>query len=139
MRFLVDECLSPCLVERLHEAGYHATHVTHIGKRGLSDQALMKVVLDGDWTLITGNAYDFRGPADSPGTSGGYSGASIHPGLVCLNRPHRDSRALQLDLLELTIETIADLGGDLVNQVLEVTLNEDDTVDLTAYELPADQ
>ena len=44
MKFLVDECLSPALVNRLHTAGYQAAHVTHLNKRGWSDQALMPVI-----------------------------------------------------------------------------------------------
>ena len=136
MRLLVDECLSPSLVNRLHEAGYEATHVTHMDMRGWSDQALMKVILQDDWTFITGNAFDFRGPANHPGTSGGYSGAQIHAGLICLNRPSTDSRQIQLDLLEEALCELEDLDGDLINSVLEVTLRDDDTVETTVYQLP---
>jgi hypothetical protein len=137
MKLLVDECLSPSLVNRLHEAGYQATHVTHLNKRGWSDQALMPVILEADWTFITGNAFDFRGPAESPGTSGGYSGAQVHAGLICLNRPATDSRRIQLELLEEALSVLNDLDGDLVNRVLEVTLHEDDTIEATIYSLPA--
>lgn len=136
MKFLVDECLSPSLVNRLHTAGYQATHVTHLNKSGWSDQALMKVILDGDWTFITGNAFDFRGPADNPGTSGGYSGAQVHAGLICLNRRYNDSRRIQLELLEQALSELDDLGGDLVDRVIEVTLHEDDTIEATVYGLP---
>jgi hypothetical protein len=136
MKFLVDECLSPSLVNRLHQAGHHATHVTHLNKGGWSDQALMAVILDADWTFITGNAFDFRGPANSPGTSGGYSGAQIHAGLICLNRPHNDSRAIQLELVEEALAVLNDVQGDLVNRVLEVTLHDDDTIESTVYGLP---
>ena len=136
MKFLVDECLSPSLVNRLHRAGYQATHVTHLKKGGWSDQALMTVILDADWTFITGNAFDFRGPADTPGTSGAYSGAQIHAGLICLNRPHNDSRRIQLELLEEALSELNDLEGDLVNRVLEVTLDDDDTIEATVYGLP---
>jgi hypothetical protein len=136
MKFLVDECLSPALVNRLHTAGYQATHVTHLNKRGWSDQALMPVILDADWTFLTGNAFDFRGPAESPGTSGGYSGARIHAGLICLNRACTDTRAIQLELLEEALAVLNDLGGDLVNRVLEVTLHDDDTIEANVYGLP---
>lgn len=74
MHLLVDECLSPALVERLHKAGYRAAHVTHLGKRGWTDEALMKKILDEDWTFITGNAFDFRGAAAAPGDFGGVFG-----------------------------------------------------------------
>ncbi|MBK1667557.1 hypothetical protein CKO28_05865 [Rhodovibrio sodomensis] len=136
MKFLVDECLSPALVNRLQTAGYQATHVTHLNKSGWSDQALMAVILDADWTFITGNAFDFRGPAGTPGSSGGYSGAKIHAGLICLNRPYNDSRRIQLELLEEALSEINELEGDLVNQVLEVTLHDDDTIEATVYGLP---
>lgn len=136
MRFLVDECLSPSLVNRLHEAGYEATHVTHLNMRGWSDQALMKVILDGDWTFITGNAFDFRGPENNAGASGGYSGAQIHAGLICLNRPFFDSRRIQLDLLEEALFELEAQDADPINQVIEVTLHDDDTVETVLYQLP---
>jgi hypothetical protein len=135
MKFLVDECLSPALVHLLHRAGYEAMHVTHLNKGGWSDQALMTVILDADWTFITDNAFDFRGPADNPGTSGAYSGARIHAGLICLNRPHDDNRRIQLELLEEALSEVNDLDGDLVNRVLEVTLHHDDTIEATVYGL----
>jgi hypothetical protein len=87
---------------------------------------------------VTGNAFDFRGPAATPGAFGGYAGAAIHAGLICPNRPHRDSRALQVGLLQAAIDVLDELDGDLVNQVLEVTLTDQDTIQITLYALPAE-
>ncbi len=75
MKFLVDECLSPELVKLAHAKGHgEASHVVWLGRAGLKDWELKPVILGGDWTFVTKNSVDFRGPADSPGTKGQYAG-----------------------------------------------------------------
>jgi hypothetical protein len=73
----------------------------------------MPFVLDHDWTLVTRNAYDFRGPLQAPGSKGEYKAVEIHAGLVCLNAGDMDL-ALQLELFGYALEAI-DRDGDLVN------------------------
>jgi len=86
MRFLVDECLSPALVRLAHEAGYgQSSHVVWMGLAGAKDWTLKSIVVDGDWTFVTGNSVDFRGPASSPGSKGQYADIPLHAGLICLN------------------------------------------------------
>lgn len=71
MRALIDECLSTELVMRAIARGHtSSTHVRWIGKAGFKDWNLMQVILDGDWTFVTRNAYDFRGAPDAPGAKG---------------------------------------------------------------------
>lgn len=135
MQFLVDECLSPALPNRLRQAGYHAMHVRDLGLRSWSDEALMSVILDGDWTFVTANAFDFRGPDWAPGKTGGYSGATIHAGLVCLNMPYHTGRDRHFALLDVAIEALSHVD-DLVNRVLEVTLRHDQAIDVALYDVP---
>ena len=83
MKLLIDECLSPELVRMARERGHgESSHVVWIGRQGIKDWDLLKIVLEGDWTLVTRNAYDFRGPEAAPGTRGQYQRAEIHAGLI---------------------------------------------------------
>ena len=54
-----------------------------VGRTGVSS----RFILDGDWTFVTSNAVDFRGPADRPGSRGQYADVVIHAGLICLGGP----------------------------------------------------
>lgn len=96
------------------------------------------VILDGDWTFVTRNAIDFRGPLSHPGTQGQYAGVAIHAGLICLSGP---DDVMDLDLqLELFEEALAELetDPDLVNQVLDITLESSGELRVLRYKLPPD-
>ena len=95
----------------------------------------MPLILAGDWTFVTRNAVDFRGPAARPGTSGQYAGVSIHAGLICLDGPPGLDLDMQLELLDQALDELA-TDGDLVNQVLEVTW-EEAALRVRRYSLPA--
>ncbi|MET0267601.1 MAG: DUF5615 family PIN-like protein, partial [Duganella sp.] len=87
-KLLIDECLSPYLVDMARESGHHqSNHVSWLGKSGTKDPNLMKIIISGDWTLVTNNSHDFRGHAKNPGKKGLYSRQAIHAGLICLNWP----------------------------------------------------
>jgi hypothetical protein len=135
MKLLVDECLSPDLVELAYENGYgQSSHVVWMKRGGSKDWELRKFIVDGDWTFVTRNAVDFRGPADRPGSKGQYAEVVLHAGLICLNGPP----GMDLDMqIELFREALAELArnSDLVNQILEITL-EDDAIHVQRYELP---
>lgn len=139
MKFLIDECLSPELVHIARARGHgESTHVVWLGCAGEKDWQLLPLIVEGDWTFVTRNAYDFRGPADRPGRSGQYARADIHAGLVCLNGPAEGvDLDLQCELFELALDEL-DAESDLVNQVLEVTLNRpgDAEVEIERYHLP---
>ncbi len=87
---------------------------------GLKDWELKPIILGGDWTFVTKNSVDFRGPKDKPGTKGQYADVAIHAGLICLNGPPG------MDL---------DNDEDLVNRVLEIS-PEDEELRVLRYALP---
>ncbi len=102
---------------------------------GRKDWELIKHILEEDWTFVTRNAVDFRGPASAPGGKGQYAGTELHAGLICLDGPEGTDLAQQLELFACAFEEIGD--GDLVNQVLEVRLDEDDHISIRRYVLPS--
>ena len=73
MRFLVDECLSPTLVDAAREAGFDAYHLVHIGGASWADWRIAAYAVDRDLILVTNNRTDFQEL---------YSRQEIHPGLV---------------------------------------------------------
>lgn len=140
MKFLIDECLSPKLALLARERGHvESSHVVWEGCGGYQDWNLMPFILDGDWTFVTKNALDFRGPVEAPGQAGEYHHAQIHAGLVCLNGPVGMDLAMQRDLFTAALDAI-EQDGDLVNQGLEATLATDASQDITIerYALVAD-
>jgi hypothetical protein len=82
MKFLVDECLSPELTKLAHTKGHgEPSNVVWLDRAGPNDLELKPIILDGDWTFLTKNSVDFRGPAERPGTMGQY--ADIAPCRTC--------------------------------------------------------
>jgi Domain of unknown function (DUF5615) len=138
-KLLIDECLSTELALLARERGHPKTsHVTWIGKTGWKDWQLKAVILDGDWTFVTKNSVDFRGPRMAPGTKGQYADITLHAGLICLNGPVGMDLALQLELFSEALDEL-DLDGDLTNQVLEVTgPDADAAIEVIRYKLPPD-
>ena len=101
MKLLIDECLSEELAKLARQRGHtEASHIVWIGKRGWKDWELKAVILDGDWTFVTKNSVDFRGPDKLPGSSGQYADVAVHAGLICLNGPVGMDLDLQLELFE---------------------------------------
>ena len=93
-KILIDENLSPSLASDAQQRGFLCSHVNHLGKTGNKDWELKRVILEGDWTFVTNNSADFRGPANKPGSSGEYADVRLHAGLVCIDA----SFGLNLDL-----------------------------------------
>jgi len=138
MKFLIDECLSPDLAQMARDRGHgESSHVVWIGRGGVKDRDLLQIVLGRDWTLVTRNSYDFRGPPNAPGTAGEYQRTEIHAGLVCLNGPDGMDLEMQLEIFEAALDEFG-RDGDLVNQVLEVTMKTADDVEILIerYALP---
>ena len=100
LRLLIDECLSPDLVDLAVAAGHvESTCLRDRGLLGTQDWTLMKHVLAEDFTLVTVNAQDFRGGGQqSPG--GFYAMTELHAGLVCLNSVRRMDLNAQKELLD---------------------------------------
>jgi hypothetical protein len=135
MKLLIDECLSPELTKLARDRGHgESSHVVWMKKGGWKDWGLKSFILNGDWTFVTKNSVDFRGSASNPGSKGQYADVAVHAGLICLNGPQSMDLNMQLELFELALDEIA--VGDLVNQVLEITLGDDDQFRVLRYALP---
>ncbi len=135
MKFLVDECLSPQLTKLAHVRGHgESSHVVWLGHAGRKDWELKPVILDGDWTFVTKNSVDFRGPATNPGSRGQYTDVGLHAGLVCLNGPPGMDLDMQIELFDQALDEL-EIDPNLLNQVLEITLDED-SVQIRRYQLP---
>lgn len=138
MKFLIDECLSPELAKLALEKGHGETsHVVWMNLAGLKDWELKPIILDGDWTFVTKNSVDFRGPKDRPGNKGQYADVAIHAGLICLNGPPGMDLDMQIELFEQALVEL-DADDDLVNQVLEISLEDEDAFRVLRYALPRD-
>jgi predicted nuclease of predicted toxin-antitoxin system len=91
---LIDENLSPTLVQKLGTLGIAAQHVSHLGKSGLSDPALWHYAYEHHQVIVTINAADFlRLAAASP----------LHAGLIVL-RAQGLTREQQWERLRPAVE-----------------------------------
>jgi hypothetical protein len=106
LRLLIDECLSPDLVDLAIAAGHvESTCLRDRGLLGTQDWTLMKHVLAEDFTLVTVNAQDFRGSGqDAPG--GFYATTELHAGLICLNSVHHMDLNTQRELFEIALKEL---------------------------------
>lgn len=136
MKLLIDECLSEELTKFAQEQGHpESSHVRWLGKGGWQDRNLMPVIVAGDWTLVTKNSVDFRGPAKTKGNRGLHSRTELHAGLICLNGPVGMDLDMQLDLIAVALEHLGP-EADLINQCFEVTLDDEGAVSIVRYALP---
>ena len=138
MKLLIDECLSEELAQLARDRGHpESSHVRWIGKAGAKDWELLPIILLGDWTFVTKNSIDFRGPANAPGSKGEYRKATLHAGLVCLNGPVDMNLDIQLELFQTALDLLDEVN-DLVNGVIEVTLDDltDTEIAVVRYALP---
>lgn len=137
MKLLIDECLSPELAKQAREAGHgEASHIVWLKLSGKKDWQLKPVILEGDWTFVTRNSVDFRGPASNPGSRGEYAGVDLHAGLICLNGPLGMDLEMQRELFSVALAELS-RSGDMVNQVLEVTADEME-IRVLRYMMPSD-
>ena len=137
-KILLDENLSPSLAADAQQRGFFCSHVNHLGKTGTKDWELKRVILDGDWTFVTNNSIDFRGPADNPGSTGEYADVRLHAGLVSIDAPFGLNLSLQRRLFGLILDELVK-NGDLTNQLLQVDVKKDGRVELKRIALPADE
>jgi predicted nuclease of predicted toxin-antitoxin system len=118
VKLLIDENLSPSLVQRLGAIGVAAEHVAHIGKSGLSDPEVWELALERDATVATINARDYLRLAAS---------SSVHAGLIILRSQGLDREA-QWAWLEPPVQHLLASGVELVNRVVVVTAPEAFTI-----------
>ena len=137
LKFLIDECLSPDLAQLARDRGFHASsHVIWLGKAGWKDWQLRDLIVEQDWTFVTRNSVDFRGPADQPGSKGQYADVPIHAGLICINCPGILTAKFEMQLFSAVLDQIGVADG-LVNEVIEVFLDEnEDEFEIARYLLP---
>lgn len=112
MNLLIDENLSPELVQRLAAKGVAAVHVAHIGLSGASDPEVWRYAFDHDQIAVTINAADFLYLAET---------VELHPGLVVLRTVGGLSRAEQWAWVEPVIDRLLASGDPLVNKAVVVT------------------
>jgi predicted nuclease of predicted toxin-antitoxin system len=110
MKILLDENLSPTLVQKLGNLGIAAQHVAHLGKSGFSDSALWRYAYEHEQVVVTINAADFlRLAAASP----------LHAGLIVL-RAHGLTREEQWEWIRPAVDTLLESRDDLVNTATEI-------------------
>jgi len=139
MPLLVDECLSEDLTHLARQRGYlDATHVRWIGKGSWKDWNLAKAIIDGDYTFVTTNSVDFRGPHDNRGSSGEHARMDLHAGLICLNAPQGGlDYDLAIEAFGIALDEL-DADPDLTNKAIEVDYDADtDEFVVAKYEIPA--
>jgi predicted nuclease of predicted toxin-antitoxin system len=112
VKVLVDENLSPELVQRLAARGVAAVHVAHIGMPGASDPEVWRHAFEHDQIVVTINAADFLHLA---------AGVDLHPGLVVLRVAGGLSRVEQWAWVEPVIVWLIASGETLVNKAVVVT------------------
>jgi hypothetical protein len=64
----------------------------------VQDWNLLAFVIQEDWTLVTKNSYDFRGPENARGEGGLYRAVGLHAGLICLNGENMDRQMQEIFL-----------------------------------------
>lgn len=118
------------------ERGFvESSHVTWLGKSGWKDWELKEFILDEDWTFVTRNSIDFRGPANQPGAHGQYANIPLHAGLICINGPERLTAEIEVELFEIVLDAIG--LTEMVNEAIEINLAQvGSEYDLVRYALP---
>jgi predicted nuclease of predicted toxin-antitoxin system len=111
MNLLIDENLSPRLVQLLGEKGLPAQHVAHLGMAGLTDSEVWKYAFEHEQVVVTQNVEDFLYLAGS---------VELHPGLIVL-RVGGLTREQQWQWLEPVVDELLASGESLINKVVEVT------------------
>jgi hypothetical protein len=135
-KFLIDECLSPDLALLARVRGFsESSHVTWLGKAGWKDWELKRFILEQDWTFVTRNSVDFRGPTNRPGSKGQYADVPLHAGLVCINGPDSMSAENEVELFGVVLDELG--RNQMVNQAIEITLAEaEGGYELVRYDIP---
>lgn len=113
MKLLLDENLSPRLVERAAELGIYAVHVAHVGLAGTADPHIFRYAFRHDLIVATINVGDFLTLA---------ANIDLHPGLIVL-RVGGLTAAEQWAHLEPALRAClrqADPAAAMINQVVEI-------------------
>lgn len=110
LQFLIDECLSPALVDTAASFGAIAYHAIWHGLSHRSDRTIAALCIERDLVAVTANGPDYRMI---------YSRLDVHPGLIVL--PGELLRGRQIALFEMILDRLRG-ERDLVNQLLEIDM-----------------
>ncbi len=124
MKLLLDENLSPRLVQLLAARGFPAQHVVHVGMAGATDPEVWTHAFENDQAVVTVNAADFLRLA---------AGIDLHPGLIVFRTARGLSRDEQWAWLEPVMDWLIESGESLVNKAV-IVAGEDQ---FTVTDLPA--
>jgi hypothetical protein len=126
----------PDLAALARDRGFaESSRVTWLGKAGWKDWELKRFILEQDWTFVTRNSGDFRGPANQPGSKGQYADVPLHAGLICVNGPDSMSAENEGELFGIVLDELG--PNQMVNQAIESTLAEaEGGYELVRYDLP---
>ena len=116
MKFWIDECLTPALVDRAHFHGYEATCTRDRGQLGLQDDELLALAVAEEFAFVTNNHADFVGLC---------ANAELHTGLIVLPQRPRDAQLQLLSDVIAHIEHHSDQADErpadwMLNRVVEV-------------------
>ena len=95
VKFWIDECLSPTLVERANRRGYWATCNRDRDLLGVADKNLHQLVIDEEAVFVTNDEADFVAL---------YQRVDLHTGLLIL--PQTDRRETLWPLLDAALDYI---------------------------------
>ena len=112
MNLLIDENLTPSMVQRLAAKGVVAVHVAHIGLPGATDPEVWRYAFEHDQIVVTINAGDFIRLAES---------VELHPGLIVLRALGGLSRDQQWAWVEPIVDWLLATGETLVNKAVVVS------------------
>ncbi len=112
MRLLLDENISPALVQLFADIDVYSQSVPHVGLAGRPDHVVWQYALDHDFTVVTTNARDFIELLDTP----------VHPGLIVLREGGLSGQE-QWEWLRPVVEHVKKSGDEdfMVNKLIEVT------------------
>lgn len=122
IQFLIDECLTPRLVDVANRFGFVAHHVQYRDWKSKSDVALLVFIREECLTLVTNNWKDFEPMLRRE---------EIHPGAVVIPNVPRAEQIAAFELALRAIQTV-DPPLDMINTVVEV----DETDVVRVYPLP---
>jgi hypothetical protein len=120
VKFWIDECLSPTLVERANRRGYWATCNRDRSLLGVRDQTLHQTVIEEEAVFVTNDEADFDAL---------YRQVDLHTGLLIL--PQADRREGLWPLLDAALAYIERQANDedetpaewMLNKRVEINLD----------------
>lgn len=111
MDLLIDENLSPVLALWANEQGVAAQAVGYVGLQGASDEEVWRHAYQNDQVVVTINVGDFIRLAKS---------VDLHPGVIAIREAGLTRQEQWVRLQQALAYIEHEIGGDLINQVLEV-------------------